>query len=62
MNNLEELEAELARQNTALEAANTALGEMGNVRFQIPEEQLAQLDDACAVQTSVIPYNPGLRA
>ena len=62
MNNLEDLQAELARQNTALEAANTALTEMGDVRFQIPEEQLAQLDDACAVQTSVIPYNPGLRA
>ena len=62
MNNLEDLQAELARQNTALEAANTALTEMGDVRFQIPEEQLAQLDDACTVQASVVPYNAGLRA
>src|ERR1035437_7132445 len=36
--NLDDLQAELARQNAALETANTALAEMGDVQIQIPEE------------------------
>lgn len=62
MSNLEDLQAELARQNAALETANTTLAELGDVQIQIPEELLTQLDDACTPQASVTTYNAGLRA
>lgn len=60
--NLEDLKAELARQDTALEDAKTAVAQLGDVQLQIPEELLAQLDDACTPQTSVTTYHAGLRA
>ena len=60
--NLEDLQAELARQDAALETAHTALAAMGDVQIQIPEELLTQLDDACTPQTSVTTHHPGLRA
>lgn len=63
--NLQEIQAELGRQDEALATAMKTLESFGDVQFQIPAEALRELEDACTVHTStcsLTPYLNGVRA
>lgn len=61
---LDEIHAELARQDEALATAMNEIRNLGDVQIQMPEAVLREIDEACTVHAS--PLNPnyvnGLRA
>jgi len=53
MKTLEDIKAALESQDAALSNAKQQLAQMGDVQFQIPQELLEQIDDACTTHTSI---------
>ena len=61
---LDELHAELARQDEALATAMNELRNLGDVQIQMPEAVLREIDETCTVHVSspTPNYLTGLRA
>jgi hypothetical protein len=45
---LEQLHMELARQDAALDQARDQLEALGDLQFEVPQEWLRELEEACA--------------
>ncbi|CAN5677645.1 hypothetical protein BH09MYX1_BH09MYX1_61120 [soil metagenome] len=56
--NLDDIQAELARQDQALATAMNDLNQLGDVQIQMPAETLRDLDDACTVRTTSSSLDP----
>ena len=64
--NLDDLQAELARQDEALATAMNELKDLGDVQIQLPAAVLSEIDETCTVHASAGSLNPnyltGVRA